>query len=257
MSLTPLQIYSFYPGWKPFVNHINAGSLADCEAYVDKIANMASNSPGKLTISASAAGYGNTNYVLDNVRTGTGYGIYGSDYTTDGYLVSSATNNLIADGVPPSSILYNDGLDTITITNGSTNVYNAPQISSATNVAGYICWGEHSALGETYATNGFVQWSCNSGWWIIQTMESFNGQRSGCNQGNFVQWFSSNAFGGTNYSNTPVGAVSQVEEPESYGLENGPIYFGLWAAQKNFAICAWNGRQTPFFQAVGDPFVTH
>jgi len=73
--------------------------------------------------------------------------------------------------------------------------------------------------------------------------------------GNFIQWFSSNAFGGTNYSNTPVGAVTHVEEPFSPGVENSQIYFGLWAAGKNFAICAWNSRRTPYFQAVGDPFV--
>jgi hypothetical protein len=33
-------------------------------------------------------------------------------------------------------------------------------------------------------------------------------------------------------------------------------YLGLWATGKNFAICAWNARITPYFQAVGDPFVT-
>jgi hypothetical protein len=72
-------------------------------------------------------------------------------------------------------------------------------------------------------------------------------------------WFSSGAFGGANYSNTPVGAVSTVDEPYTLGASNPQIYFGLWAAGKNFAHCAWNSRnvsgmQQPF-QAVGDPFV--
>lgn len=256
------QIYSFYPGWKPFVNNINAGSLADCEAYVDKIANMATHCPGQLVISASACGYGNTNYAVDNVRNSAGYNIYGDgDFTDDGYTVSNALTGLTSAGVSSNAVIYNDGLDTITaaITNGSTNLvyYYAPQITTATNVAGYICWGEHSALGGGYPINGEVTWLGNSGWWVIETVESFNGMRSGCGQGNFVQWFSSNAFGGTNYSNTPVGAVSHVEEPFLPGIENSSVYFGLWAAEKNFAICAWNSRQTPFFQAVGDPFVTH
>jgi len=37
-SVAPLAY--FQNGWQPFVNNINAGTLADCEAYVDKIANM-------------------------------------------------------------------------------------------------------------------------------------------------------------------------------------------------------------------------
>jgi len=74
---------------------------------------------------------------------------------------------------------------------------------------------------------------------------------------NFIQWFSSNAFGGTNYSNTPIGAVTHVEEPGLPDVENSSVYFGLWETGKNFAICAWNSRQTPYFQAVGDPFITH
>jgi hypothetical protein len=69
-------------------------------------------------------------------------------------------------------------------------------------------------------------------------------------------WFSSNAFGGTNYSATPVGAVTHVEEPQLNGVENGAAYFGLWEARKNFATCSWNARNTTFFQAVGDPLIT-
>ena len=39
----------------------------------------------------------------------------------------------------------------------------------------------------------------------VQTVESYNGMWDGGGyQGNFVRWFSANAFGGINYSNTPV-----------------------------------------------------
>jgi hypothetical protein len=72
--------------------------------------------------------------------------------------------------------------------------------------------------------------------------------------GNFVQWFSPNAFGGTYYSNTPVGAISTVAEPNAE-VGNSAIYFGLWVSGKNFAACAWNAAQSDYFQAVGDPFV--
>ncbi len=131
-----------------------------------------------------------------------------------------------------------------------------PHPTSMTNVAGHTCWGDHSALVGGYATNGVVHWSGNSRWWIIATVESFNGQRGDPGQGTFVKWLSSNAFGGSSYLNKPVGAVSYVEDPFLTFVENNSTYFGLWAAGKNFGICAWNGRGTPFFQAVGDPLVT-
>jgi len=96
----------------------------------------------------------------------------------------------------------------------------------------------------------------NSSRWIIQTVESYNGQRYATDQGTISDWFSQDAFGGTNYSNTPVGAVSHTDEPGLPGVNDPATYFGLWASGKNFAICAWNSRETPDFQAVGDPLVT-
>jgi hypothetical protein len=71
----------------------------------------------------------------------------------------------------------------------------------------------------------------------------------------FLEWFSTNAFGGTGYSNTPVGAVSDTDEPYSTTPNNPIVYFGLWAAGKPFALCVWISRETTHFQAVGDPFV--
>jgi hypothetical protein len=52
--------------------------------------------------------------------------------------------------------------------------------------------------------------------------------------------------------------VTHVDEPFIPGIEDSQIYFGLWVAGKNFAICAWNSKRSSmnFFQAVGDPFVT-
>ena len=245
------RLYSQYPGTPAFMNYINAGTLADCKAYVDKLAYFGTNfSPGKVLISASSHRYGNTNYALDNVRHGSGYP---DDETGGGATVSTATNGLLANGVLPGAIIYYDGVETRT--NGIPT--NLPHLTNATNVAGYICWGEHSSLGQTYAVDGTVKWGTNSAWWIIETIESFNGQRQQVSpMGNFIQWFSTNAFGGTNYSNTPVGAATHVEEPYG-GVETSAVYLGLWAAGKNFSICAWNARNTPYFQAVGDPFVTH
>ncbi len=74
---------------------------------------------------------------------------------------------------------------------------------------------------------------------------------------NFTQWFSDLGFGWpsrTNYENTPVGAVSHTDDPRLEFINDGSTYFGLWAAGKSFAICAWQSRRIFFFQAVGDPF---
>ena len=245
-------LHNAYPNWRPFVNYINGGTLADCEAYVDKIAYFGSNySPGQLIISASAGGYGNTNYVLDGIRHGAGYSGF-ENYSPYSGVVGGVTNGLIAAGVPTNSILFSDGTEIIS--NGI--AYNLPHPTGVTNVAGYICWGGHSSLGAGYAIDGTVQWKGNSGWWIIRTLESFNGQKADPGQGNFVKWFSSNAFGGTNYSNTPIGASSNVEEPGLESSTTTSAYFGLWASGKNFGVCVWSAINTIYFQAVGDPFVT-
>lgn len=226
---------------QPLVTSINMNGTNDCIGYIKKLKMFGSNSPGKLVISASAGGYGNTNYVIDNVRAPGLNNAY-----ADSTVVSDATNGLSGAGISAAAILYRDGVETNS---------NLPHLTNAPNVAGYISWGFHSSLGSSYATNGVVIWTGNSSWYVIETVESFNGFRVG-DGGNFIMWFSSNAFGGTNYSNTPVGAVTHVEEPFLVGIENSSIYFGLWAGGKNFAISAWNSRQTPYFQAVGDPLIT-
>ena len=85
---------------------------------------------------------------------------------------------------------------------------------------------------------------------------SFDGDRGEHDgQGNFLQWFSATAFGGTNYSSTPVAAVSYVDDPSSSGVNDAARYFGLWHAGKAHGACAWYSRRTDAFQAVGDPFV--
>jgi hypothetical protein len=252
------------PPFQPYVTSINMKGTNDCIAYINKLASIGTN--GQLVISASANGYENTNYVIDNVRHGTGYGLTNpptedNDYTGSGSTVSNAIIGLTTSGVSSSAIIYLDGLDVI-LTNTTPFTYISPaHITNAVNVAGYICWGGHSNWGTNrndgnFPLDGSVQWSGDSRWWIIRTVESYNGRRdTGSGQSNFEKWFSSNAFGGTNYSNTPIGGVSYTEEPTTAGTDNS-IYFGLWSSGKNFGICAWKSRNTPYFQAVGDPFVT-
>ena len=128
--------------------------------------------------------------------------------------------------------------------------------SSGQNVAGYLCHGIYSAIYHRFPVD-HVKWTGNSGWWIIETIESFNGQPC-AGQSDYWLWFSSRAFvasTGSDYSMTPIGAVTHVDEPGN-ARNLAYLYFGLWEVGKNFAICAWNSRLTPYFQAVGDPFVS-
>ena len=231
------QLYTATANGNPFVTSINMngnGGTNDCIAYINKLATIgalvSSNSP---LLSASKNGYGNTNYILDNVNN-LGY---------SESIVSNAITGLVDAGVQTNSIFYLYGYE---------NGFTLPHLTNAVNVAGYICWGWHSSLGGSYPLN-MVQWSGNSGWWIIRTEESFNGQRSG----QFLMWFSSNAFGGTNYSNTPIGGPTYVNEPLATATDN-QILFNLWASGKNLAICCWVARNPstpPYLQVVGDPFV--
>ena len=238
-----------YADWNPFVTSINMngyGGTNDCIAYINKLENIGTNySLGKLVISPSDGGYSNTNYLVDNVRT--------LDPTRyDVSLVSNAVTGLIAAGVQTNSIFYLDGWE-----NGIT----LPHLTNMANVAGYITWGAYTSLGGDYPINGKVKWSGDSGWWLMRTEESFNGERLSFGQGIFVKWYASNAFGGTNYSNTPIGGATYTDEPRADATDNA-IYFGLWASGKNLAICSWAARNTilPRFvqhlQVVGDPFVT-
>jgi len=220
--------------WSPIVTSINMngmGGTNDCIAYINKLASMGSNNPpGQLFLSAGAAIYGNSNWYFDDAQ---------GAYPTSPFGLE-ATEGVTSNGVLSVAVTY-------------TPFTTSTHITAATNVAGYLSWGYNGDFGG-YVTN--VSFFGASTWYLIQTIESFNGQRNGGGfQGDFLEWFAGNAFNGTNYSNTPVGGVSHVDEPSVRGVNNSDVYFGLWASRHSFGFCAWNSRNTPCFQAVGDPFV--
>src|ERR1035438_1154723 len=233
------------PGIQPFVTSINMNGLNgtnDCIGYINKLATLATNSPGNTIMSASANRYANTNYYFDDTR---------DPSYENSPLGLSASNAVVEAGVSTAAVTYTNAANDLTLSG---------HIATGINVAGYMSWGVHgnnNSTNSAYPINGSIVFSGNSGWWLIETIESYNGQAVQASaQGNFIEWFSSNAFGGTNYSNTPVGAVSNVEEPGTPTSNYTAIYFGLWGSGKNAAICAWNARNTTYFQAVGDPLVT-
>jgi hypothetical protein len=233
-------LWAEYPRRRPFVTHINMRTAQDCFAYVDKLANFGTNySPGKVYISPSAGGYGNTNYFFDDVRDPKFHG-----YTP----VVEGSNGVVSFGASPAQISYVSCTD---CTNYSVNLLNN------TNVAGYMSWGRHGGwFGLGFTTNGWVKFHGSSSWSIVQIIESYNGQWVPIHdQTSFHDYFTGNSFWGTNYSNTPVGTVTHTDEPYFQGVADRFIYFGFWQGKKSFAICAWSARKAEEFQAVGDPFL--
>lgn len=238
------------PHRPPFVTYLDMGAaqvlvetnrLTDCFAYVDKLARFASNySPGKVIISASAGGYGNNQYFLDDVLpspqagpNAKGVGIY------DGYLA------LLAQGV--SSNLLNYTYDTNLV------------IRYGTNLAGYMSHGSYGwAPYFNLPFDAKVQFKGSSEWYIMATVESFNGlreKRDAEGMADYAELFSSGSFGRTNYQATPVGTVGHVFEPSAGGVNDPTRYFGLWQQGHNFAFCAWHSVRTPFLVLTGDPLV--
>ena len=242
------------PNWHPFVSSINmngTGGTNDCIAYINKLTNIGNTySPGKLIISANVGGYSNLDWYFDDTSPLTSI-TYGSPtYPTFFYPAVAAVTNTN----PNASVTY---LDVTSALAGTL----AGHITNASNVTAFGSWGVHGYNGNTnagYATNGTVQFTGQSGWYLIETGESFNGMRyvSSTGQGNFIQWFSATAFGGNNYSSTPVGSVCNVDEPYVLGLNEPDVYFGDWAAGRILAYCAWHSfpNYTRYLQVIGDPF---
>jgi hypothetical protein len=197
----------------------------DCIAFIEKLTSMAnSNPPGTLYISASAGGYGNTNWYFDEEGWGWDLG-----------LIAVITN------ADPFAVVY------------ESNVYGEYS-PLATNVAGYRVAGWDGGMAQGFATNGDVKFFGNSDWFIMSTVDSFNGQRA-TGQSGYLTWFATNAFGGTNYAHTPVGAITHVDEPGG-DYDDVESYYGNWAAGRSFGSSAWSGiGYEDKFQAVGDPFV--
>jgi hypothetical protein len=231
--------------WSPFVTAINMNRTtggAACTNYINKLALFGSNySPGQLFISAGAGHYNNTNWYFD--YTGDPGNTYYSYATNAQYGVTNVD--------PSANVIGTSGTNLAGVTNFTTN---------AMNVAGYFTAGYDGGLDDTNMfADGTIQFLGQSGWYIMNTIDSFNGDRTVPT--GFLSWFATNSLGGTNYSNTPVGAVTTVDEPDLQGKVAPAVYYGDWAAGKSFAISAWdaqiqgNGKPGIYFQAIGDPFV--
>ncbi len=240
---TPFSLGQFQ-GMTALVTHLNMGSLEACKAYVDKIKT-----------------FPETNGILHPETDS-----YASNYYMEDHDARSR--------LPPNwfGFRYVERMEERFERFDEMNIIYRPKgsefITSGSNVAFFGTLGVWGRRGADYAIDGSVEWGENADWWLMMSVESYNGQseparRQGAeehvfyspmNQGNFVDWFSPGAFGGTDYSRTPVGAVSHVEEPRLAGVNNWG-YLAMWHDGFTFAEAAWLSRHTGFFMALGDPLV--
>lgn len=203
-------------------SYINFGTYKDSTSYIDKIC------AGQTGLYLTGNGL-NSGYYIEDAG---GYGIALTYFSGRNY-------HPLINQFPSANAIY----------------HGNPQghITTGNNLAGYCSWGTDGGLGQLYANNGTIKWGQNNNWYLLLTVDSFNGQRS-TYQGNFINWFSSGAFGGTGYNNCPVAAVGNVEEPY-LGSSCLSGYFNLWQTGYPFIECAWQSFDTPYFVAFGDPFV--
>lgn len=220
----------------PLVTHLFMGTAPATKAYIAKLAAMARQMPQpSLLISARKAGQAGSTYYLEDAATPGSIG-----HTAGGF--GAGIRGEMTLKAPGARVEYWPKA--------------GPHLNQAADVAGYFGWGFNGGRGKHYATDGSLRFSGRSGWYLIQTAESFNGRLDAETfQGNYQQWFSRTAFGGTDYSNTPVGAVAHVVEPGLSGI-NHPGYFWSWENGQTFADCAWFSAQAKTkIVVLGDPLV--
>ena len=240
-------------GWAPLFTCIAMGGseaaletdrVPDCINYIDKLARFGSNyAPGRVVIGPDHSRYSNTLYVLDDESRGMDYP--NVPPSRCGGVMGQAVDALLAGGFPSAQLIYQAS---------STN-----RFFSATNLAGFANWGTY-AFARRWVLDGRVTFYGDSSWYILKTIESYNGRRGTYgDQSNYTDWFNRQAFGQLNgrlnYENTPVGAVCHAGEPGGCCTHNAAVYFGRWNAGKHFVICAWESKNSVDFIAIGDPLV--
>lgn len=219
-----------------FLSSLDTGTLESTKAYVDKLKRVYGAMPQKsVVISARGTNMSGTTY-----------------YFSDSYLGEGVTDKLKAPAFAEALRAANSSAQIVTRGN------ILPVLSSASDVTGFLIHGIYGYNSNSnYAVDGTIRFSGNSGWYAMSTVESFNGLwMAAGHQGNFIKWFSKNAFGGSNYEHTPAAATTYVKEPTSNSVQ--PSLFTCWDVGKPFAYCAWKSQIVAgsMLQVVGDPWVT-
>lgn len=226
-----------YAGTPVLVTRMDMGTLSTTQAYIQKVKRMYEAMPvPNAIVSASSAGLGGSNYLMDEVRNA-GYRSLFPLSKDNSDLANASLSN-----VPLERRLYAVGI-------AGTNVH----LSGEADVTGYETWGVNGGMTSTYPRDRSLFFTGRSNWYLVKSFESFNGI-IGSDHGNFEKWFSPTTGGGWQYSRTPIGMACHTDEPSVGGVE-GSMYMCNWEAGLLFSECAWSSRRTKYFMAVGDPLV--
>jgi hypothetical protein len=234
------------------VTYIAGGNLVDCKAYVDRLA--AANQEG-LYLRPTLPG---SNVFFDDVCLGPPFNPIMTNYPS---MIAEA------DSAP---CFIRQGAHQ----NGVPHLCTG--LEPGSNPIAFTTWGWNGGLGRGYALPGDPAFTFtfqgNAGWWLLTTVESFNGfkvfmpgENPEARHGNYYEhWFKPTAWGGTSYSNNPIAAVCHVTEP-SFGVALLPEIAARWLLGLPFGDAVWietghtvfpeSSATKQHWMAVGDPLV--
>jgi hypothetical protein len=241
-----------YPGTLALITVLDMGSSDATLAYIDKLATTSSKmAHPNIVLSGTDAGIAGNTYDFEDIRL---------NQFSDAVAINSKNSVLSVN--PNASVIYHDDRIGANWINPSAKDLYTSDVNNVSNILGYMTWGSNGGRGGCYAfhdsdpncSHGLeMNFSGKSSWYIITSLDSFNGAWD-TYQGSYRTWFFPNAFGGANYQNTPVGAVTTVDEPLLSG-KNSPEFFSCWEQGRLFVDCAWISRNSSTMMAVGDPWV--
>ena len=218
------------------ITHLDMGSLEATQAYIKKLENM-----GSQSTSSVVAGLSNAN-LSENFQPQ--YFLFDANWFSE-----QASKSPYGKHIKTLMSEYDSNIKV------SLETQVQPTITLK-DVIGFHTFGFHGFVGGEYAIDGRYKFIGKSDAYIIKTVESFNGNVDwGPQQGNYGHWFSEKAFGGTNYSNTPLAALVHVEEPYFAGAWPA-ISFLCWEKGEIIADCANQTMVTSSSAVIGDPLVS-
>lgn len=235
---------ALYPATPAIVTQLHMGSVEATKAYIDKIADVYNEmSDPNVVVSGTDAGIAGDTYYFDYANIGNS-NITNSLQNAFDAGVQSYDEAVLEEN--PSADVVHRGFD------------DSP-IRSFDDVLGYFGFGQHAGMGRNWSGN--LSFRGRSGWYIMSSGESFNGllfpagSDTGRYQEHFPRWFRQDAFGGSGYANTPIGASVTVSEPGIGGLVESE-FFTCWEQGELLIDCGWAGKGSSATMLVGDPYVT-
>jgi len=207
------------------------GSYAATMAYLDKLDDIKdAGGLSGVVMSVSDASMSGDHWYFDEKRTLTSY------------------PNVLADDVSQIQV---EGIDAGDITYQSSSTGTPTTMFASPAFIAH--WGLYTH-GVEYPQLSGLTITGNTGGWFGFSVESYSMVYGHSSHGDPTDFFAEDAFGGTAYSNTPLGWSGHTAEPYLSGVPNY-CYARSLAAGWTFAEAAWAGQSTSKILAVGYPYL--